>query len=231
LPPEPGPVDLHHWPEQLTGRVVDERLREPHVQGYALLGDLARHYGFADILYASITGNLPDERAGALFRLALLAWTPAPARDASVHAGIVSRVVGARPSAALSAVCLGLAEEANDVVERHALLLDWHARGRTGAVPDAVRAERSDPWVASLLETARALGIDRASVEHIDPSWTWDAARVSLLAAAGIGSPERVVAVIMAARFVTAAGETLAQQPNDFDGYPMKVPRFQYRDP
>src|SRR5205814_95892 len=148
LPPEPGPMDVREWPEQLTGTVVEARAEEPHVRGYALLSDLACHYGFAETLYASITGDLPDERTGALFRLALLSWTPAPVGDASVHIGVVARVAGSRPSAALGAVCLGLAEEANDLVERHASLIDWHARGCDGAVPDCVRAERPDPWVA-----------------------------------------------------------------------------------
>ena len=230
-PIEPGPIDVHHWPEQLTGRVVDARPEEPHVQGYALLGDLARHYGFAETLYASITGDLPDDRAAALFRLALLAWTPAPVGDASVHIGIVARVAGSRPSAALGAVCLGLAEEANDLVERHAALLDWHARGRTGAIPDGVRAESSEPWVASLLDAARSLGIDEASLAGLDDTWTWDAARLHLLAASGITTSERIIAVVMAARFVTAAGETLAQPVRDTEGYPLKVPRFEYRDP
>lgn len=230
-PIEPGPIDVHDWPEQLTGRVVEARLEEPHVQGYALLGDLARHYGFAETLYASIVGDLPDERTAILFRLALLAWTPAPVGDASVHIGIVARVAGSRPSAALGAVCLGLAEEANDLVERHASLLEWHARGRKGAVPDCVRAERTDPWVASLLQAARALGVDDESLAGLDPTWTWDAARVHLLAAAGLAAPDRIIAVVMTARFATAAGETLAQPPRDMEGYPLKVPRFEYRDP
>lgn len=230
-PIEPGPIDVHQWPEQLTGRVVDARLEEPHVQGYALLGDLARHYGFAETLFASITGDLPDDRAAALFRLALLAWTPAAVGDASVHIGIVARVAGSRPSAALGAVCLGLAEEANDLVARHAAFLEWHAGGRIGAVPDGCRAERSDPWVESLLTAARALGIDEASLAGLDATWTWDAARLHLLVAAGLSTPERIIAVVMAARFVTAAGETLAQPPHDTDNYPLKVPRFEYRDP
>jgi hypothetical protein len=230
-PIEPGPIDLHQWPEQLTGRVVEARAEEPHIQGYALLGDLARHYGFAETLYASVTGDLPDEPTATLFRLALLAWTPAPVGDASVHIGVVARVAGSRPSAALGAMCLGLAEEANDLVERHAPLLEWHARGRTDAVPECVRAAQIDPWVAALLNAARALGIDDASLAGLDATWTWDAARLHLLAASGLTDPGRIVAVVMAARFVTAAGETLAQPARDIEGYPLKVPRFEYRDP
>jgi hypothetical protein len=230
-PIEPGPIDLHQWPEQLTARVGEARTEEPHVQGYALLGDLARHYGFAETLYCSITGDLPDERTTALFRLALLAWTPVHVGDASVHIGIVARVAGSRPSAALGALCVGLAEEANDLVERHAPLLEWHAQGRTGAVPDGCHADAPNPWVTSLLHAARALAIDDASLAGLDESWTWDAARIHLLAASGISTAERVIAVVMAARFVTAAGETLAQPAHNKEGYPMKVPRFEYRDP
>jgi hypothetical protein len=230
-PTEPGPLDLHHGPEQLVGRVVEARVTEPHLQGYALLGDLARHYGFAETLYASITGNLPDDRTGAVFQLALMAWTPVTVGDASVHAAIVARVAGSRASAALGAVCVGLAEEANAVVERHAALIEWHARGRHGPVPDCVRAETPDPWVAALLDAARALRIDPTFLEGLDRLWTWDAARLHLVVAAGLDTPERIIAAVMAARFVSAAGETIAQPRFDIYGYPINVPRFQYRDP
>src|SRR3569623_3505209 len=95
-PPARGALDDTTWPTQLIARVVAPGDDDGRVNGYAALGDLARHYSFADLLYLGLVGELPSPGASRQFHVALMAAAPVSVREASVHAGVGGRGGGGK---------------------------------------------------------------------------------------------------------------------------------------
>src|SRR3569833_4066608 len=71
-PPARGALDDTPWPTQLIARVVAPGDDDDRVNGYAALGDLARHYSFTDLLYLGLVGELPSPGVLCLFFVLLL---------------------------------------------------------------------------------------------------------------------------------------------------------------
>ena len=213
----PGVLDGLTQAPQLVARAVDATPSDDRLHGYAVIGDLAAHYQFSDLLYVAITGDTPDDRASALFRLALCAFAPASVRDAPTHAAVVSRVCAAPVSSALGIGMMIAAEEARDLVDRHLALLAGDAPAGAG--------ETTEPWVATICDAVRAID-PQAQLPRSD--MTRDAASIAVLVLAGIRDPDRIVAAIVAARVCGIVAETLATGPQHFAAYPVQVPQFSY---
>jgi hypothetical protein len=81
-----GPIEQQKWSEHLEAHVVDDRgpLR---VHGYDVESDLARHYRFSDVVYLTLTGELPDDARSRAFEIALCFLLPRWARAAQASSG------------------------------------------------------------------------------------------------------------------------------------------------
>lgn len=100
LGPLPGPLEVSSFPEQLTARLVTPGER-PRIGGYDVESDLARHYAFSDLLFLSLTGELPDARESAVLGVALGFLAPVSIAHASTHGASLARLCGAVTSLSL----------------------------------------------------------------------------------------------------------------------------------
>lgn len=223
-----GPLERATLPKQLRARVVTPGAR-PEVHGYDVEGDLARHYGFVDLLVLSLTGELASSEARRAVEVALMFLAPASVAHASVHSAVLARLCGAPASAVIGVSALGLAEQARFELSASEPLLTWLKRAE-GPLPDAFRAKSEDEraMLARLTAALSTPGIE-LPILQFDP--TPQAAILALLYAAGLRRREQLEAALVLARLPSTIAEGLAERPTNFAKYPIDLPRFVYRDP
>lgn len=222
-PPGPGALDDTNWSQELLARAVENGTEDDRLHGYAVLGDVAKHYRFSDATYLAITGELPDARASSLFELALFSFATPSVGEAPVHVAILTRLSGAPLASALGAGLVVAADQARDLVQAHASLFEWLATP-AGDPPEPFRGP-PQPWVQTLDAAVRVI----ADADNLlRPELTRDAARIALLYMAGLRTPEHMQAAIVHARLGALTAEALATGPQHLSLYPVKVPPFRY---
>lgn len=222
-PPAPGALDDTPWPEQLQARVVETGAADDRMHGFAVLGDLAKHYRFSDVIYVALVGETPDARASALFELALAAFATPSVGEAPAHLAVLTKLSGAPLASALGAGLVVAADEAQAIAAAHAPLLAW-CGSPTDPLPAEMRGDDA-AWVATLIDAVARTGPALASLR---PEMSRDAARVALLHAAGLRRVEQIQAAIVAARIGGIAAEAMATGPEHLGQYPVKVPAYRY---
>lgn len=221
-----GPLEESTFPEQLTARVVTPGER-PRIAGYDVEGDLARHYQPSDVLFLSLTGELPDARQSAALSVVLTFLAPVSIAHASTHGASLARLCGAVTSSVIGVACVGLAEQARVLVHEHRALFGW-LDTKQGPMPSAFRA-RDDGDRSATARLATALsgaGFDTSAL----PSAARDATLLMVLHALGLRRPAQLEAAIVSARLPTAIAEALATKTTSFNHYPMNLPRYEYEE-
>jgi hypothetical protein len=221
-PPSTGPIDDVIWPERLTGAAIERASNDDRVHGYAVLGDVARHYAFSDLVFLAIVGELPSDRASRLFQLALAIWSPVSIAEAPTHAAVLSRICGGSFSAAAGCGLATLAERARFLVESFEPLYTWLAHP-DAALPEIARDPdgRDRAW----LDLMKAVGTD---LDLVRGGMSRPAAALALLYEAGIRTSEQAQAAIVLAGSCGVVAEALRASPSDLPGYPLTLPPFHY---
>jgi hypothetical protein len=226
VPPSHGALDDTTWPVRLVAKAVSRGVADDRLHGYAILGDLAQHYSFSDVLFSGLIGELPDRASSQRFALALLASAATSVAEAPTHVALLGRIAGGEFSAALGAGLLALADQARSKTEDHAALVAWFENPLDELPPSACDSAGTDrEWIASLLST---LG---GATTLVRVGMTRDAARLALFADAGIREPERVQAALTVAGSLGVIAEALLAGPSDLGSYPVKLPPFHYIEP
>jgi hypothetical protein len=194
------------------------------MHGYAVLGDVAKHYRFTDALYLGLTGELPDATQSSLFDLALFVWGAPHVGESPLHLAVLVRVSGAPLASSLATGLIAATDQARAIVARHASLIAWLEAG-SGAAPAEYCSEPALAWVAHLQAAAVSRGLP---AEVVCPNLTKDATRVAILHAAGLRSSDQMEAAIVAARVGAIAAEAMATGPQHLSAYPVKVPPYHY---
>jgi hypothetical protein len=222
-----APIDGNVWPSQITARVVDPG-PPARVHGYEVAGDLALRYRYTDLLRLALTGELPDDAASRALDLVLQLLAPIDVSEAPAHAGVLSRICGARSSATVGIAALALAEEARHLVAAHAALLGWL---------DAPGADFPAELVATSADDVRASARIRAAVldaglevPALAAGPTPAAALLSILHGSGLRSAEQMEAALVIARLPCVLGEAFAASAGDFRSYPMRLPPFRHEE-
>jgi hypothetical protein len=221
-PPAAGALDDNAWSEQLIARAIDAGPADDRLHGYAVLGDVANHYQFSDLVYLALVGELPDPRSSALFALALFSFATPGVAEAPVHVAVLARMSGATMASALAAGSITAADQALDIVSRHASLLS-SLQSCTGDLPSDYQGHH-EPKVVALCERARA--IDPGLPIRRD--MTLDATRITLLYLSGVRTADRMIGAIVSSRISAIAAEVLATGPEHLGQYPVKVPEYRY---
>ena len=219
-PPAPGALDDTAWPEQLVGKAVLPRDDDDELHGYRVLDDLARHYGYSDVIYLAIVGELPDERQSRLFQCAMCSFATLSVIEAPGHVGVLARICGGTLASAVGAGALAIADQTRQTLNHHGAVLTWLASPTTD-VPAELTNEADASWVRTLREAA-------GDSHLVRPEMSRDAARIALLFEAGLHSREQIEAAIISSRMCGLLAETLAAGPADLKLYPVKLPPFQY---
>ena len=222
-----GPIDEQPWPEKLPVHVVEPGPR-PRVHGYDVQGDLARHYGLADLLFLSLTGELPPEDARRALDVCLLYLAPVGGHEAPVHAAALARRCEVPLGASLGLGAVVLAEQARSELEIHGELLRMLA-GEGGPLPERSRSvsEEDRAAVGRLREALQGVPLSVPALEQ-DPGLL--AAILCVLSACGLRSRDQLHATMLAARLPCLAGELLATVPGTMGEYPIDLPHFEYSD-
>jgi hypothetical protein len=222
-----GPLESGQFPDKLTARVITPGAR-PHLHGYDVETDLARHYGVTDLVLLSLTGELPAEPARAAFEVAWLFLAPVSVAHAGPHATVLARLCGATASSMFGVAAIGLAEQARALISDHTELLRW-LRSETHALPARFQGQKPDDQ-ASVERLRRALADTGLVVRALEQNPTRDAALLSVLFACGLRRPEQLEAVIVLARLPSALAEGFAERATNFANYPINLPAFAYQE-
>lgn len=142
-----GPFDREPWPDKLTANVVSPGAT-PRLHGYDVAGDLARHYGIADVAWLSLRGELPSDDERAAFETALILLSPTHIGQAAAHAAFLSQLIGALPSATIAVAAVGLGELARSEALAMAPWRAWLERNDAADAADAAVAPDDVPTCA-----------------------------------------------------------------------------------
>ena len=216
-----GPLESRPWPTQLEAYAVTPG-PSPRLQGYDVEGDLAKAPRFTDLLFLSVTGELPSESASRALEIAIAFLVPLSVAHAPIHATALAKMCGTRPSGLLAIAAATLAEDA--------------ARSFT-----LFRAALEDPAAALPAASLAASEDDRASVGRLaalldgviavprlaqDPSRSF--ALFAVLWACGLRTEIALTSVIALARIPSAIAEAAPRSPLSFDRYPINAPPVEY---
>lgn len=219
-----GPIEEGRWVDTVAARVVSPGAR-PHLHGYDVEDDLARHYATSDVTALALTGELPDDAASRAIAVAMTFLAATSVAEPPAHSAALARMYGAHPSAVTGVAAIALAEQARTIVAAHASALEFAAQKRD-ALEASHRAasEEERASVARLAELANLPRFER--VRAADPSRT--TALLCLLHLAGVTEAPQLEAMIVVARLPAAIAEGLATKPGSFEAYPMNTPPFVY---
>ncbi|MBW2736502.1 MAG: hypothetical protein JRH20_29290 [Deltaproteobacteria bacterium] len=207
--------------EQLSSHVCTEDGARVH--GYALEGDLAQHYGMAEVLLLSLTGELPASQRARAAEVALIFSSGLSVAKAAGHAVITARVCGCDSAPLTGIAALALAEEAHALLGRCAELFVWLEAGEELSPPEC--SCRPGGGVARLLGDLEAEGIDLPTSFMALHD---EAALVAVLHWAGLTEPGQISAALVTSRLPNLLAEAESHVPRDFLAYPMNLPRFEY---
>jgi len=221
-----GAFDEPIWPERLTARVVDPG-PVPRIHGYDVEGDLAAHYGFAEIALLALTGEAPERPAGRACGIVMSFLAPVTTRLSSVHAAGLARLCGANGTGIAGVAAVGLAEEARELLAAHEELLCWLDGGGAPPAPAAFLSAGGDEArrVEGLVRLLDRAGFDASRLPGglgLVPTL------LAVLRACGLRDPERLSAALVLARLPCAMAEALAVRPLAFGDYPAALPPFRY---
>jgi hypothetical protein len=222
-----GPLESASFPETLTARVVTPGER-PRIHGYDVEGDLARHYGPTDMLFLSLTGELPSPAAAAALRVALAFAAPVSVAHASTHAAVLARLCGSTVSSIIGVAAIALAEQARVLLDDHRALFAWLA-APTAELPIEHRA-RNAADSGSVHRLCLALEPTGLEVPELALGPTRDAAVLLVLTACGLRRREQLEGALVAARLPCAFAEAIAEKVVDFAHYPINLPRYRYEE-
>jgi hypothetical protein len=221
-----GPVESVAWPTRLRGAVVDPKRMRIH--GYAVAGDLALHYSFAEVVLLALTGAPPEPAVGVFFARALVALMPVAVGDAPAHAALLARLTGARAPSVAGVAATVAAQGAGALMCAREQLEAWEASG--GPLPPSLRgASPRDRAVRRALREAAADA--ELAVPALARSVSAEAALTAALVACGLAAPWQLAAAITMASLPCSLAEAFAPGGVDLRSYPMTLPAFAYADP
>jgi len=222
-----GPLDAAPFPETLSAHVVTPGPR-PRLHGYDVEADLACHYTPTDVLFLTLTGELPAPELSAALGIAFAFLAPVSVAHASVHAAVLARTCGTTSSSTIGVAAIALAEQARVLLDEHAAWLAWLA-APNDAFPALYRAaDASDAAASARLREALAVVGFRAPWLSEKP--TRSAALLGVLFTCGLTERASLEAAVVTARLPTAVAEAMAVKVADFNQYPTNLPRYSYQE-
>jgi hypothetical protein len=222
-----GPLEATSFPATLSARVVTPGSR-PRIHGYDVEEDLAVHYGATELLFLSLTGELPTGDAATLLEVALAFLAPVSVAHASTHAAVLARLCGASTSTTIGTAAIGLGEQARVLLDEHEAFLAW-LEAPAQEFPERYRA-RDAAERASVERFAAALEENGVGLPLLSHTPSRAAALLAALHAAGLKRREQLEAAIVVARLPAALAEAFREKVANFRTYPTNLPLFQYEE-
>ena len=214
-----GPLESRPWPTQLEAHAITPGAA-PRLQGYDVESDLAPAVRFSDLLFLSVTGELPAPNVSRALEIALAFLLPLSVAHAPIHAAALAKMCGARPSGVLAIASLSLAEDAAAIFAECRPVLE-------GAAVPATLVATSDEENASVARLAALLdGVLDVPLLALRP--TRSLALFAVLWACGLRTELALTTVVTFARLPAAIAEAAPRTPLSFDRYPTLTPPVEY---
>jgi hypothetical protein len=225
--PDPGPLETHSFPEQLSARVVTPGA-QPRIHGYDVESDLAQHYNMLEVAYLALTGELPEPEVTRALNATLVFFSPLSVACAPAHAAVLARLCGAPPSSILSVSAIGLAEQVRALLDDHQAILHLLAQPDT-ELPETCRSEDPDEWLA-VDQLARLLDGFGVRVPALYQHPTRQVAVLAALSSCGLVSRHQLETILVWARLPIVMAEAAAERPGNFKSYPINIPHYVYKE-
>ena len=233
-PPEPpdsqdSPLDRFNRADRLVGYIAQEDAARVRLRGHDVLGDLARHYSFAEVALLTMTGRAPRAEEGHAFEVALIALAPIPITEGPAHAARLARVVRCEDHGCVAAAASAAVQRARWITERHRRLSAWLEREEPGPLPEALRApdEAARARTASLWEALpKAARAPLRELRAQEPAPL--ALALAMLWALGLRVPWQLQTALVVAGLPCAVAEGVAVPRGDLRSYPINVPPILY---
>ena len=209
-----GPIDLHDWQRTLSCYVVDPRGTRS-IHGLDVDSDLAAHYGFVEVAYLALTGELPGEADTRALEAALVLLSPVGGHEAPGRAASLAGLASSDPTSALAVGWLTLTERNRERLESEAEFLAWLDAGGEGEAPPSESTEASCP---------STLARWSASCTGLRPSMSRTRAAICLLHASGLKESEHLLFFMTLAGISAVYAESLASLRHGFMGQPGDLP-------
>ncbi len=218
-----GPFEELSWPSLLEAGVVKPGTM-PRIHGYSVDEDLCRHYSFGEVLFLSLTGDLPTREKGILFENVLIRLCPVSPADGPVHAALLSRAAGATSTGTLMVGLIGLCERARHTVSKHLPLLEATRLGKP--LPPGFEAKT---------ERDHIVGKELNELWPEEPGppmegLTAEASCVMALSACGLCEEWQLEVALVAAGLGVLPAEAQRAPAGRLTDYPMNLPPFRYEE-
>ncbi len=221
-----GPVEDLKWAEKLQASVVTSGLR-PKIHGYDVRGEMAGRASFSEVIFLSLTGELPNKTVLKTFDCAMCFLAPVSVAEAPVHAAVLSGLCGSGTGGITGVAAVTLAEKARWTVSHHMKLLSALS-DRTSALPEQYISENS----AEKNETALLVNAAESAGSSVPETFRElkpvSAAIAVLFQCCGIAEPRILETLITIASLPCTLAEGMAVKPGNFRTYPIELPRFSY---
>jgi hypothetical protein len=193
--------------------------------------DLGHGAGFLDVVWLSLTGELPTDTEREALSRAMTWLAPLHLGEGPAHAAVLARVAGAPDEVigAISVVALG--QRIHHQLQSFAPMFAWLA-ARTGPLPTEIQeprptdAQRS-AWDRLSTDSARWFG-----AEHrlpVEPVFRREAAAWAILHQLGVRDELRLQALGTVAQLPTIMAEAACTQPGSVMRYPtLSAPPYTY---
>ncbi|QQR89069.1 MAG: hypothetical protein IPJ88_12705 [Myxococcales bacterium] len=212
-------------PGKLSERVVEQGFPQ-HVFGYALEDDLVLYYGFTEIVFLYLTGELPTSEKAKAFDTAMMLQSPISVREAPAHAAMLARLMGSHLANVTGIGSVALTEWARSVTEQHQEFLEWLNKPNK-VLPACAYSDSSDSRQYREMLVAR-LAKENISIATLERSLSAEAARLAVFHWAGLVLPDQMLAALVVARLPCAIAQALSHLPSELMNYPANMPEFQY---
>jgi len=222
-----GPIDDEELPARLRCHVVTPG-EAPRIHGYDVQSDLARHYELTDLVFLSLTGELPTNVERRALDVALAFAAPVSIAEAPAHAAALAGICGPRASSMFGVAAIAVAEQVRASLDAHAEHLPKIALGDLDGTEGLGARGEADREAVRRLETA--LGTFAAKVPALARDVGLETALIATLLACGLRSRAQIETALSLAKLPTICAEALAWRPGDLRAYPMNLPRFEYDD-
>ncbi len=222
-----GPIEEKELPARLRCHVVTPG-RAPRIHGYDVQRDLARHYELTDVVFLSLTGELPSDAERRALDVALAFAAPVSIAEAPAHAAALASVCGPRASSMFAVAAIAVAEQVSATLDGLAELLPKIALGDLEGSEGL--GARDDDEREAVQRLSDALGTFAAKVPALARDVGLETALIATLFACGLRTRAQIETILCVAKLPTICAEALAWRAGDLRAYPMNLPRFEHFD-
>jgi hypothetical protein len=224
---DPSPLDAFGNQGEIEGFVVDtgEGVR---VHGFDVHEDLARHYGFAEVILLTLLGEPPDEDTGRAFGVAMIVSSPVSIAEAPAHAARVAHVSGSDGAGVVSLAAISLGEQVRWLFSRYNGFLGRLESPNGEVLPEEFRAQDAEErWQVEGFRGALPGSYGADPIFDDDPGF-WPAV-LAILFRCGLRRREHLLTVLVASRLVSTVAEGFAGESGALASYPVNLPPMSYR--